>query len=167
MQVAQNGNLNASMRDGGGIGVGGFMNVAGGAKKVVFTAVMTGGLKRDDTPLFEIGDGKISIRREGNVKKFVREIEQISFNGQVTLSQGKEVLYITERAVFRLTEQGLELIEIAPGMDLERDVLAAMEFRPLISEELREMPAEIFSQTWGGLAAVMDAKAVKSAGGSE
>lgn len=158
LQVASNGNLNASMRDGGGIGVGGFMNVASGAKKVVFTATMTGGVKREDTPKFTIGGGKLVIEREGNVRKFVDDIEQISFNGQVTLSQGKEVLFVTERAVFQLTGRGLELIEIAPGMDLEKDVLSAMGYRPVISENLRQMPAELFNEQWGGLAAIMREK---------
>lgn len=158
LQVAQNGNLNSSMRDGGGIGVGGFMNVAGGAKKVVFTAVMTGGVSRNDTPKFSFRDDRLFIEREGNVKKFVKEIEQISFNGQVTLSQGKRVLYITERAVFQLTAEGLELIEIAPGLDLEKDILSAMEYRPIISKDLKLMPAGIFSEKWGGLKEILAGK---------
>ncbi|MPM44753.1 Acetate CoA-transferase YdiF [bioreactor metagenome] len=138
------------------------MNVAGGAKKVIFTGVMTGGESRDDTPKFSFRDGRIVIEREGNVKKFVNEIEQISFNGQVTLSQGKRVLYITERAVFRLTPEGLELIEIAPGLDLEQDVLSAMEYRPIISKDLRLMPEGIFREQWGGLKEILDAKWVSS-----
>lgn len=161
LQVAENGNLNASMRDGGGIGIGGFMNVAGGARKIIFAGVMTGGVTRGDLPTFKIGDGKLTIEREGNVKKFVNEIEQISFNGQVTLGQGKEVLYITERAVFRLTPQGMELIEIAPGVDLDKDILANMEYKPTISPDLKLMPAGIFNENWGGLKRIMDVKAAE------
>lgn len=164
LQVAPDGNLNASMRNGGGIGVGGFMNVASGAKKVVFTAVMTGGVAREDTPEFKIGGGRICIEKEGNVKKFVNEIEQISFNGQVTLSQGKQILYVTERAVFQLTKEGLEIIEIAPGIDLERDVFSVMEFRPLVSPSLKLMPAGIFHEHWGGLKQIFQEKATTITG---
>ncbi len=151
LQVREDGSLNASMRDGSAIGVGGFMNVAAGASKVCFCAAFMGGVKLEDLPQAEIGSGKITITREGNVKKFVKEIEQVTFNGPVAVSEGKEILFITERCVFRLTAAGLELTEIAPGIDLEKDILRNMEFRPNISKSLKRMDSAIFNETWGGL----------------
>jgi propionate CoA-transferase len=155
LQVAPDGSLNASMRAGRGIGVGGFMDVAAGAKKVIFTTIMTGGVMPNDLPQFKIEGGRISILREGNVKKFVPTIEQVTFNGPLAITEGKKVMVITERAVFQLTKEGLELIEIAPGMDLERDVLGAMDFRPLVSKNLQQMPTGIFAEHWGGLAELL------------
>lgn len=159
LQVGPNGNINASMRAGEGIGVGGFMDVAGGASKIVFAATMTGGETLEDLPKFEIGGGTLRVLKEGNVKKFVQEIEQISFHGQVTLGQGKQVVLVTERAVFHLTEAGLELTEIAPGVDLQRDVLDQMAFTPIVSKDLKRMPKELFAEDWGGLKALMDSLA--------
>ena len=158
LQIAPNGNLNATMRNGGGIGVGGFMNVAGGSKKIVYTGTMTGGIKREDLPEFEIKNGELKIIKEGNLKKFVNDIEQITFNGEIAAQDEKEVLYVTERAVFKLTKGGLLLTEIAPGVDLEKDVLAHMEFSPLISDDLTLMPKEIFNEKWGNLAEIMQSK---------
>ncbi len=158
LQVGKNGNVNASMRSGVGIGIGGFMNIAAGARKVIFMATMTGGIRREDVPRFTIGGGKIHIDKEGNSKKFVNEIEQISCNAKMNIDIGKTVIYITERAVFHMTEDGLELIEIAPGVDLNKDVLEVMEFKPLISKNLREMPSGIFKEHWGELKDILDAK---------
>ena len=81
---------------------------------------------------------------------------QISFSGEVALDEHKEIYYVTERAVFKLVRAGLKLIEIAPGIDLQRDVLDQMEFRPIIAEDLHEMPAEIFNEEWGGLKKIME-----------
>ncbi|NLA85842.1 MAG: hypothetical protein GX847_00890 [Clostridiales bacterium] len=134
------------------------MNIAAGARKVIFMATMTGGIRREDVPRFTIGGGKIHIDKEGNSKKFVNEIEQISCNAKMNIDIGKTVIYITERAVFHMTEDGLELIEIAPGVDLNKDVLEVMEFKPLISKNLREMPSGIFKEHWGELKDILDAK---------
>ncbi len=82
---------------------------------------------------------------EGKIQKFVEEIEQITFNARVAIEAGHEVCYVTERAVFRMTAEGLVLTEIAPGLDLEKDVLAQMGFRPIISAELKTMDARIFT----------------------
>ena len=156
LQVAPDGSINASMRNGGGIGVGGFQDVASGAKKIVFTTVFTAGNSKAENPQFGISEGKLKILKEGTQKKFVNEIEQITFNGKLAAQEGvQEILYITERAVFRLTPEGLVLTEIAPGVDLEKDILANMEFRPIISESLTLMPAEIFAENWGKLAEIM------------
>ena len=91
-----------------------------------------------------IEDGQLRVLREGAVRKFVQAVEHRTFSGSVSFRKGQRVLYITERCVFRLTGEGLELIELAPGIDLERDVLAHMDFRPAIAAELRLMPECIF-----------------------
>lgn len=158
LQIGPDGSVNASMRNGGGIGVGGFMNVAGGADKIYFVTTMTGGINNGEGPKYDIKDGKITVLHEGNQKKFVNRIEQITFNGEVAAENNRDIMFITERAVFTLTKQGLLLTEIAPGIDLEKDILANMEFKPIISENLKLMPAEIFNETWGGLTKIMDSK---------
>ncbi|MBQ6910050.1 MAG: 3-oxoacid CoA-transferase, partial [Synergistaceae bacterium] len=91
----------------------------------------------------EIGDGKIKILREGLNKKFKKRVEQITFAGENALINNQYIIYITERAVFKLN-CGVELIEIAPGIDLERDILLNMEFKPKISPELKLMDERIF-----------------------
>ena len=98
-----------------------------------------------------VGDGRLHIRRDGTVPKFVDEVAQVTFNGERARANGQSVLYITERCVLRLGDDGLELIEIAPGVDLERDVLAHMGFRPQIAPALREMDAAILTDAPLGL----------------
>jgi propionate CoA-transferase len=133
------GSVNVS-RFGGRIpGVGGFMNIAQPTGKVVFLGTFTAGGLRTS---FE--HGKLKICAEGKARKFTRRVEQITFSGPEALRRGKEVLYITERAVFRLTGSGLELIEIAPGIDLSADVLSQMDFTPAIAANLKPMSAEVF-----------------------
>ena len=156
LEVGPNGDLNSSNRGGLGIGVGGFMNIAGGASKVVFLGAFTAGLHKGEGPEYELGNGRLKIIKEGNCKKFIHKIAQISFSGEVALDEHKEIYYVTERAVFKLVRAGLKLIEIAPGIDLQRDVLDQMEFRPIIAEDLHEMPAEIFNEEWGGLKKIME-----------
>ncbi|HXR68394.1 MAG TPA: hypothetical protein VN712_07135, partial [Dermatophilaceae bacterium] len=97
------------------------------------------------------------ILSEGRVDKFVDEVEQITFSGEYAQSAGQPVLYVTERAVFELTAEGVVLTEIAPGIDLEADVLAHMGFKPIISDELRTMDAKIFNA--GPMNAVTDVAA--------
>lgn len=89
-------------------------------------------------------DGRLVIDHEGKYQKFKTDIEQVTFSGSYAASHDQHVLVVTERAVFRLTEKGLMLTEIAPGMDLEKDILAQMEFRPLIAEGLKQMDGRIF-----------------------
>jgi len=91
----------------------------------------------------EVRNGRLKIVREGKCK-LVREVEQITFSGEVSARSGQEAMYITERAVFQLTALGLELVEIAPGIDLERDILAQMEFRPIIRHKPKLMDSRIF-----------------------
>ena len=123
------GNVNVSRFGGKLTGAGGFINISQNARAVVFTGTFTaGGLQ------VAIEDGRLRIVQEGRARKFVEAVGQVTFSGGYAAARGKTVLYVTERCVFRLTSQGLELIEIAPGIDLERDILAHMAFRPLVGE---------------------------------
>ena len=92
----------------------------------------------------EIGDGKLKILSEGKSKKFLEHVEQITFSGNYAREIKQPVLYITERAVFELRAEGMTLTEIAPGVDLERDILSLMDFTPVISPRLKMMDARIF-----------------------
>jgi propionate CoA-transferase len=135
----QHGNVNVSKFSGRIAGIGGFMNITQNAEKVVFTGTFTaGGLQID------FKDGKLEIVNEGRFDKFVKDVEHITFSGAYATEKQQEVMYITERAVFRLIDSELELIEIAPGIDLERDILSHMAFRPKISSQLKIMSSEIF-----------------------
>ncbi|MFN2156957.1 MAG: hypothetical protein ACK2UX_17115, partial [Anaerolineae bacterium] len=120
-------------------GCGGFINISQNAKRVVFCGTLTArGLR------CTVKDGQLHIVQEGAICKFVDHVDQITFSGQYARENAQPVLYVTERAVFELAPEGLVVREIAPGLDLERDVIARMGFRPLIAEDLRTMDAEIF-----------------------
>ncbi len=144
-QTDVHGNVNVSKFNGRPVGCGGFVNITRSTKKLVFCGSFTaGGL--DVT----VGDGRLTIVKEGKARKFIEQVEQITFNGHDAALREQQVVFITERAVFRLREEGLELTEIAPGVDLERDVLAHMAFKPII-KDLKTMDPGIFSERWGGL----------------
>lgn len=126
-EVDAEGNVNVSKLGDKLIGTGGFVNISQNAKKVVFCSTFTaGGLEVD------VVDDGLRIVREGRHRKFRRGIEQVTFNARYGLGRGQEILYVTERAVFSATPEGLLLAEVAPGVDLERDVLGQMEFRPIL-----------------------------------
>ena len=145
-QADQQGNLNVSKFGPRLAGAGGFINISQNAKKVVFVGTFTAGRLR-----VAIEDGRLRIVDEGNVKKFVREVEHRTFSGDYAVKRGQPVLYVTERCVFELTPEGLELIEVAPGIDIERDILARMDFRPIIRRAPAIMDRRIFSNEPMGL----------------
>ncbi len=138
-EVDENGNVNVSKFGPRVTGPGGFINITQNTKKVIFMGTFTAGHLKE-----EIKDNKLHILEEGQTKKFVKKVEQITFSAQNALDNNQEILYVTERAVFRLTGLGLELIEIAPGIDLQKDILKQMEFKPLIADNLKEMDQKIF-----------------------
>ncbi|MES2933857.1 MAG: acyl CoA:acetate/3-ketoacid CoA transferase [Pseudomonadota bacterium] len=133
------GNLNVSKFGARLAGAGGFINISQNAKKVVFVGTFTnGGLKT------RIVKGQLHIVQEGSARKFIDAVEHRTYSGEYASLRGQTALYVTERCVFRLIPTGLELIEIAPGIDLARDVLAHMSFAPTISPQLKLMDARIF-----------------------
>jgi propionate CoA-transferase len=138
-QLDAAGNVNVSKFGTRVAGVGGFVNISQTAKKVVFCGTFTAG----DLQVVVEG-GELRIVKEGPVRKFVSEVEQLSFSAARSREIGQEVLYVTERAVFRLGGEGPELIEVAPGIDVERDVLAQMGFRPRM-RNVKTMGAHLFS----------------------
>ncbi|HEV2226457.1 MAG TPA: CoA-transferase [Nitrososphaerales archaeon] len=139
LQVGRNGDVNPSMLPGKIYGPGGFPVIAGGSPRIYFAGAFTAGGAR-----IEVGSEGIRIRRDGEVKKFVRKVYRNFFSGTQALRFGKEVAYFTERAAFKLSREGMVLTEVAPGVDLDRDVLAKMEFKPRVGKELRIMDRSIF-----------------------
>lgn len=149
-QTDQHGNVNVSKFGSRVAGCGGFINISQAAKKLVFAGTFTaGGL------VVEISDGALRIATEGKARKFLEHVEQITFSGQYAAGTGQSVLYVTERAVFELLDGVMTLIEIAPGVDLQRDVLDLMDFAPAVSPQLTLMPAGIFNEQWGELSAIV------------
>jgi propionate CoA-transferase len=137
-QVDRHGNLNVSKFGAKLAGAGGFINISQNAKEVVFVGTFNAGRLR-----IAVEDGKLRILEQGSARKFVDEVEHRTFSGAYATARGQPVLYVTERCVFRLGADGLELTEVAPGIDLERDILARMDFRPIVKEP-RLMDARIF-----------------------
>jgi propionate CoA-transferase len=144
-QADAEGNLNVSRFGTRLAGAGGFINISQNAKAVVFVGTFSTGHQD-----IRIEGGALRIVQDGDVRKFVREVEHRTFAGKLAAESGKPVLYVTERCVFRLTQEGLELIEIAPGVDLEKDILARMDFRPVIREPTL-MDARLFHEARIGL----------------
>ncbi|NNG01389.1 MAG: acyl CoA:acetate/3-ketoacid CoA transferase [Desulfobacteraceae bacterium] len=138
-QADEIGNLNVSKFGTRLSGAGGFINISQNAKKVVFLGTFTaGGLK------IKVSDGQVRIEREGKVKKFVKQVEHITFSGPYAIRKQQPVLYVTERCVFELIPEGLRLIEIAPGVDLAHDILEQMDFEPMMESQPTIMDPQIF-----------------------
>ena len=145
-EIDAKGNVNVTKFNGKSVGPGGFIGITQPTKKVCFCGTFTAG-KSD----IKIEDGKLRIVNDGTISKFKPNVEQITFSGEYALESQQEVYFITERAVFKLTEQGVTLIEIAPGVDLENDILSHMEFKPHIAENLCEMDKRLFEEAPMGL----------------
>ena len=140
-QIDADGNVNVSKLGGLPVGPGGFIDIAQNARKVVFCGTFEAkGAK------LATGDGRLRIDRHGDVKKLVRAVDQITFSGAQARKQRQRVVYVTERAVFELAADGVALVEIAPGVDLARDVIGRMEFRPLMREAPRTMSPHHFEE---------------------
>lgn len=152
-EVDPQGNVNVSRFGDRIIGVGGFINISQNARCVVFSGTLTAG---DLDVTWE--QGKTVIRKEGRHQKFVPKLEQICYSAEIGRERGQVALFVTERAVFRIGAEGLELIEIAPGLDPERDVISNMGFRPRVARDLKQMDARIFDPRPMGLAAHVHGK---------
>jgi propionate CoA-transferase len=146
-QADGEGNVNVSRFGPRMAGAGGFINISQSARMVVFMGTFTSAGCR-----FRIHDGELEILQEGQMRKFVKRVEHLTFSGSLAREQDKPVYYVTERALFRLAAEGMELIETAPGVDLERDIIAQMEFEPLLpSSTPATMDPRIFKDALLGL----------------
>lgn len=149
LQIDQHGSVNVSklgVRPHVTAGAGGFVDITSRARKIVFSGFFNAGAK------MEIMDGRLRIEKEGKVKKLVKEVEQVSFSGRRGVAQGQDVTYVTERCVMKLSPEGIVLTEIAPGVDLQANILDQAEFPLIVSPQLKEMDARLFRPGKMGLA---------------
>jgi len=137
-EIDKDGNNNVSRMGSRVTGPGGFVDISAATKTVIFVGTLCG----------------FNKKTQKEFPKFIEKVSQISFSGKYA-PDTQSVLYITEKAVFKLIDHVLTLIEVAPGLDAEKDVIAKMGFRPAVSKDLKEMPAEIFQEKWGGLGKTM------------
>lgn len=145
-EIDEKGNVNVSKFGGRVVGPGGFIDISQNTPNMYFTGTFTsGGLKT------QVKDGKLHITHEGKNIKFVKKVEQVTFSAEYAMETGQKVLYITERAVFQLTDKGLKLIEVAPGIDIKKDILPYMEFKPIIENDVKLMDERIFREEKMGL----------------
>lgn len=121
-------------------GCGGFVDITAHARRLVFSGYFTAGAK------LQVGDGRLTILQEGKSKKLVEAVEHVTFSGRMALERGQDVTYITERCVIKMRPAGLTVTEIAPGIDLRRDVLEQAEFPLLVADDLQTMPAALFHE---------------------
>ena len=141
LQIDKGGSVNVSklgVRPHVTAGAGGFVDITARARKIVFSGYFTAGAKLD------VRDGAVSILKEGKVRKLVDAVEQISFSGPRAVAQGQDILYVTERCVLKLEREGVTVTEIAPGIDLERDILAQSEFPLRVASDLRKIEPALF-----------------------
>ncbi len=152
-QVDLDGNVNVSKFNGKSVGCGGFIDITQHAKKVVYVGSFTaGGLK------LAVAGGKLKIETEGKHKKFVKQVEQITSSGAYASKVRQPVIFVTERCVFELQDGHLVLTEIAPGIDIEKDILAQMEFKPRTQPAPKPMDPGIFQPKWGRLKTILTSK---------
>ncbi len=144
-EVDAEGNVNVSRFGSRLAGAGGFINISQNARRVYFLGTFAAHSRQ------EVVDGRLQILHPGRTPKIVEKVSHVTFNGRRAAARGQTVRYLTERCTFRLTADGLELVELAPGVDLERDVLAQLPFRPAISPDLRTIPAAVFTPGRMGL----------------
>lgn len=145
-QADRHGNVNVSKFNGRVAGCGGFIDICQSAKTLIFAGTFTaGGLE------VEVAGGEVKVVTEGKAHKFLLDVEQITFSGTYAAQRGQRVLYVTERAVLQLVDGVMTVIEVAPGIDLQRDVLDQMDFTPAVSPTLSPMPAGLFREVWGEL----------------
>lgn len=137
-QIDRHGNINSSRFGDVITGCGGAIDISQNARKVVFCGSFA--VKSDQVIT---GEG-ITVSNPGKFRKFVNDVQQVTFSGKYAHRKGQEVLYVTERAVFQLKPEGFTLTEIAPGVDMQKDVLDMMDFEPLISRELKTIDASIY-----------------------
>ncbi|SCP99463.1 acyl CoA:acetate/3-ketoacid CoA transferase [Anaerobium acetethylicum] len=145
-EMDQYGNVNATKMGPKAPGAGGFIDITATAKTVVFCSTFTGGGLKT-----QFDNQGIHIEQEGRIKKLVKEVQQISYNGKVAVERNQNMFYVTERAVFKLTKEGPLLIEVAKGVDLQHDILDQMEFKPLVADELQYTDTSIYEDGQYGL----------------
>ncbi|MCD8871517.1 acyl CoA:acetate/3-ketoacid CoA transferase [Staphylococcus gallinarum] len=143
------GNVNVSKFGDKMNGCGGFIDISQTVKRIVFSGTMVAGGQLD------FKDGQIDINKQGHTHKFVQHVGSVDFNAQYAQELGQEVYFVTERGVFELMNNGLKLIEIAPGLDIEKDILAHMDFKPMVAEDIKVTNPAIYHDKWGGLAQVI------------
>lgn len=148
LQIDSHGSVNVSklgVRPHVTAGAGGFVDITARARRIVYSGFFNAGAK------MEVVDGKLRIDKEGRVKKLVREVEQVSFSGRRAVMQGQDVTYITERCVMKLTPQGIVVTEIAPGVDVQANILDQAEFPLIVAPNLKPMQAALFRPETMGL----------------
>jgi propionate CoA-transferase len=149
MQVDGNGSVNVSRlaaRPHVTAGAGGFVDITARAKRLVFSGFLTaGGLD------LEISDGKVTIKQEGRNRKFVPDLEHVTFSGRMASERGQRATYVTERCVIELIDGELVVVEIAPGIDLDRDVLGQVDIPLRVAPDLKLMDARLFEPDPMGL----------------
>ncbi|MGV6874463.1 CoA-transferase [Pseudochelatococcus sp. B33] len=150
-QIDQLGNINVSKFSGRIMGCGGFIDITHKTKNLHFCGLFSAHGLRE-----RVEDGKLIIENEGKIKKFVSAVEQVTLNGRQALSRGQSVTVITERVVLKLTGEGWQIVEIAPGVDLERDVFPMMDFRPLVADKLELYPEAVMRHDPAGLGLWLD-----------
>jgi propionate CoA-transferase len=146
LQVDKKGNVNPSMLPGRIFGPGGFPVIAGGVPRIYFAGTFTAGRTESS-----ISCNRVNIVREGTISKFIESVFMVVFSGQQAIKYGQEILYITERAVFKLTKDGISLEEVAPGIDIDKDIIPKMSFEPIIRGSVGEMDNRIFNESIMGI----------------